>query len=96
MNKAASEHMPDPKVPAYGISSDWKSVHITIYPNPSSQRFLQASFVRQALLGIMVYCAGEGWAQRTVEIHHDVLGYVGNIDFSQIQTKSAAIQTSTG
>ena len=78
--KAANEHIPDPKVPAEGIFVFWKSATIGILPNPARPNKLQASFVRQALQGIMVYSVQEGWSQRTVEIHHDVLGYIANAE----------------
>jgi len=94
ITKAASERMPDPKVPVYGIKSSYKGIHIEIFPNPAKSDKLQATFVRESLLGIMIYCAEEGWGQRTVEIHHDVLGYIGDIDFTRQLSKNERVQTS--
>lgn len=96
ITKAAREHMPDPKVPAYGITSSWRSTQIEIFPTRARPDRLQATFVREALLGIMIYCAEEGWGQRTVEIHHDVLGHIGDIDFRRQLAKNTRVQTSRG
>jgi len=94
ITKAARDRMPDPKVPVYGIKSSYGSTNIEIFPNLARPDRLQAAFVREALLGIMIYCAEEGWGQRTVEIHHDVLGYIGDIDFIRQLAKNTRVQKS--
>lgn len=94
ITKAARERMPDPRVPVYGIKSSYGSTEIEVFPNPARPDRLQATLVREALLGIMIYCAEEGWGQRTIEIHHDVLGYIGDIDFRRLLAKTARVQGS--
>ena len=80
--QAARERIQDPKVPAYGVTSFWKSTAIGIVPNPANPGRLQAKFVRQALFGVMVFCMEEGWGRRSVEIHHDKLGYIANLMYT--------------
>ncbi len=94
ITKAARDRIPDPNVPVYGIESTYGSTRIEIFPTRARPDRLKATFVREALLGIMIYCAEEGWGQRTVEIHHDVLGYIGDIDFRRQLAKNARVQTS--
>ena len=80
--KAAKERIHDPKVPAYGVASFWKSTAIGIVPNPVNPDRLQVKFVRQALFGVMMFCMEEGWGKRSVEIHHDKLGYIANLVYT--------------
>ena len=80
--KAARERIHDPKVPASGVTSFWKTTEIVFVPNPVNPGRLQAKFVRQALLGVIVFCMEEGWARRSVEIHHDKLGYIADIVYT--------------
>lgn len=96
ITKAAREHVPDPNVPVYGIDSSFRSTRIEIFPTRTRPDRLRATFVREALLGIMIYCAEEGWGQRTVEIHHDVLGHIGDIHFTRQLAKKTSAQTSRG
>ena len=81
--QAAKERIPEPKVPERGLTVLWRSVTIGIWPNPAAPENLQAVFARQALEGIILYCAEEGWGTRVIEVHHQVLGYVANILFTE-------------
>lgn len=94
ITNAARERIPDPNVPTYGIESTYGSTRIEIFPNGAGSDKFKATFVREALLGIMIYCAEEGWGQRTIEIHHDVLGHIGDIDFRRLLAKDARVRTS--
>ena len=80
--RAARGQIPDPRVPAAGVTVRWGSVVIGIMPNPAAPDSLQTTIARQALEGIILYCVEEGWGSRAIEIHHDVQGYVANAVFT--------------
>lgn len=81
--QAAKDRIPDPKVPVNGITVLWRSVVLGMIPNPANPDRFQATFAREALEGIIQFCVEEGWGKRTVEIHHDVLGYIANVVYQE-------------
>lgn len=81
--QAARDRIPNPRVPAAGVSVRRGSTVIGIIPNPAAPDKLQTAIARQALEGMILYCVEEGWGGRAVEIHHDVQGYVANVVYTQ-------------